>query len=117
MPLVAFRVSSQAYQQVFSIKHLGHMAKVFRVLIWFTTFIIPDSFIYFIIYIEIFQCCLYLLWTIGAHSVQGSSQCPFFRSCCLDSNPDSGNANMVYQRLNDVGHPDPLIYERSQTAS
>ena len=21
---------------------------------------------------------LYLLWTIGAHSVQGSSQCPFF---------------------------------------
>ena len=33
---------------------------------------------------------------------------PFFRSCCLDSNPDSGNTNMVYQRLNDVGHPDPL---------
>ena len=34
--------------------------------------------IHFSIYIEIFQCCLYLLWTIGAHSVQGSTQCPFF---------------------------------------
>ena len=34
--------------------------------------------IHFSIYTEIFQCCLYLLWTIGAHSVQGSSQCPFF---------------------------------------
>ena len=38
---------------------------------------------------------------------------PFFRCCSLDSNPDSGNANMVYQRLNDVGHPDPqLITQR-----
>ena len=34
---------------------------------------------------------------------------PFFHSCCRDSNPDIGNANMVYQRLNDVGHPDPRL--------
>ena len=37
-----------------------------------------NSFINFSIYIEIFQCCLYLLATIGAHAVQGSFQCPFF---------------------------------------
>ena len=34
-------------------------------------------FIHFSIYIEIFQYCLYLLWTIGAHSVQEASQRPF----------------------------------------
>ena len=55
---------------------------------------------------------LYHLWTIGAHSVQGSTQRPF--SLLRDSNPDSVNANMVYQRLNDVGHPDPpVINDRS----
>ena len=37
---------------------------------------------------------------------------PFFRCCCLDSNPDGGNANMVYERLNDVGHPDPPKYPK-----
>ena len=37
----------------------------------------------------------------------GVFQMPFFHCCCRDLNPDSGNANMLYQRLNDVGHPDP----------
>ena len=74
-----------------------------------------------IIYIYIFFCIysllnihrdlpvlLYHLWTIGAHSVQGSSQCSFFVAAAGTRTPNSGNANMVYQRLNDVGHPDPL---------
>ena len=32
-----------------------------------------------------------------------------FHSCCQDSNPYRGNAIMVYQHLNNDGHPDPQL--------
>ena len=33
-----------------------------------------------------------------------------FRCSCRDLNPDSGSANMMYQRLNDVGHLDTYCF-------
>ena len=56
-----------------------------------------NNFIQFLIYIEIFQCCLCLLLDYWGTFCAGV---PFFR--CSDSNPD--NANNAF---NDVGHPDP----------
>ena len=64
-------------------------------------------FIHFSIYIEIFQCCLYLLWTIGAHSVQGSSQCPFCVAAAWTRTQTVAMPTWCTIALNDVGHPDP----------
>ena len=46
--------------------------------------------------------------TVGAPSVQGSAQRPFFLCWSRDLNPDDRSVNMKCRRLNDVGHPDPL---------
>ena len=56
---------------------------------------LPVSFVYSLDYWGTFCAGVFLM--------------PFFRSCCLDWNPLSANANMVYQRLNNFGHPDPPI--------
>ena len=72
-------------------------------------FFFLNGFIHFSIYIEIFQCCFISSLDYWGTFCAGVSPMPFFCCCCRDLNPDSGNANMVYQHLEDVSHPDPLF--------
>ena len=107
-------VEDVAGDVVLTYRHIGHLLGVEVgagevVLTFFIFFFIVYSLLNIHRDLPVLFCIFFGL--LGHILCRGLPNALFFFVCCsLDSNPDNGNANMVYQRLNVVGHPDPQTY-------